>query len=369
MTDVRGPVAIVAAGELFGGAERHVLGLGDFLRERGLRPQIILFHDRELASRCHRDGLPVSILPVRGGLDRRGPKLLDELLGRLSARVVHVHGYRAAVNVALGPTARPTVCTFHGQGEPSWRSPRVFLKDRIYRGAEALACHRRQAVVCFVTDDLRQRHAGRYRGLPLRTVHNGLRPLERSVTPSPEPALVRGRLHAIAAGRLTRVKGLEFAITALSLLPAGHPWQLDLVGDGGLTPHLRALAARLGVDDRVTFHGFQRDVESLLTRSDALVMPSLHEGLPYTLLEAMSLGLPVIASAVGGLGEVLRDGQTGLLVPVGDARALAGALHRLGGDPQLRRDLGLAAAGEQRTRYTLESMGEGYLEAYAAAGG
>lgn len=365
--DVQGPIAIVAAGELFGGAERHVLGLGAFLRERGLQPQVILFHDRELAARCRADGLPVSILPVSSSYDRSGPRRLDALLTAMGAQLVHVHGYRAAVNVALGPTARPMVYTVHGQGEVSWRTPRVFLVGNLYRRWEAWACRRRRAVICCVTDDLRRRHTHRYRGLYVRTVHNGIEPLERSALAAADPPLGPGRLHAVAVGRLTPVKGLCFAIEALSHLPAGHPWQLDLVGDGGLRDELAAQAARLGVSDRVTFHGFRRDAEALMAGADALIMPSLHEGLPYTLLEAMSLGLPVVVSDVGGLAEVLRHEETGLLVTVGNAPALAAALMRLAEAPELRTSLGAAAARDQRRAYTLAAMGEGYLAAYRQA--
>ncbi len=362
-----GPIAIVAAGELFGGAERHVLGLAAFLRERGLRPGVVVFHDRELAARCRADGLPVHVLPTRSSHDPDGPRRLDQLLTRIEARLVHVHGYRAAVNAALAPTARPLVCTLHGQGEPSWRTPCVYLKDRAYRFAETWACRHRRAVVCFVTDDLRRRHAHRYRGLELRTVPNGIAPLDRASFPPPEPPLAPGRLHAVAVGRLTRVKGLGFAIAALAELPADHPWHLDLVGDGGLREELAALADRLGVTDRVTFHGFRRDIESVMAGADALLMPSLHEGLPYTLLEAMSLELPVIASDVGGLAEVLRHEDTGLLVPVGDVAGLTAALAQLAAAPELRATLGAAAGREQRQRYTLAAMGEGYLAAYRQA--
>ena len=364
MRDVRGPIAILTAGELFGGTERHVLGLGQYLLERGLQPQIILFHDRELATRCRQKGLPLFILPVRGSLDCRGPVVLGGVLEKMGVRVVHVHGYRAAVNAALAPGVRHLVCTFHGQGEPTWRAPRFFFKDRLYRTAEAWACRRRQAAVCFVTDDLRRRHAHLYSGLRLWTVPNGLAPLDPRAFQASTPILARGRLHAIAVGRLTRVKGLEFAIAALSYLPTDHPWHLDLVGDGGLTNQLKALAARFNVAERVTFHGFRCDVESLLSEADALLMPSRHEGLPYTLLEAMSLGKPVVASDVGGLAEVIRDGENGLLVPVGDARALAKALHRLGNSADLRKTLGSAAARDQRERYTLTMMGEEYLKVY-----
>lgn len=365
--DFEGPIAIVTAGELFGGTERHVLGLGTYLQERGLETRVFAFNDRELAGHCRSVGLPVTILPCRSSYDLDGPQRLDELFVRFRIRLVHVHGYRAAVNVALTREVRPMVCTLHGEGEPSWRTPAQLIKDRVYRAGEAWACRRRRAVVCFVSNDLRRRHEHRYRGLERRTIANGIKPLERTELPKPHPPLSPGRLHAVAVGRLTRVKGLEFAISALSRLGADHPWHLDLVGEGELRNDLATLAADLGVADLVTFHGFRRDVEAVLAQADALVMPSLHEGLPYALLEAMSLGVPAIASDVGGLAEVLEHERTGLLVPVGDASALASALKKLGDDSALRNALGSAAAAEQRRRYTLSSMGDSYVTAYRHA--
>jgi glycosyltransferase involved in cell wall biosynthesis len=365
--DNRGPIAIVTAGEIFGGAECHVLGLGAFLRDQGYQPHVVLFHDRELAARCRDQDLPHSVLVTRNSFDASGPRRLGQLLAQQGTALVHVHGYRAAVNVALAGSSYPLVCTLHGQGEPSWRDPGNYVRDRLYRRAEAWACLRRRAVICCVTDDLQRRLASQYRGLTLRTVRNGIAPLDRSCLPPPQYPLAAGRLHAVAVGRLTRVKGLEIAIEAMAGLKAGHPWHLDLVGEGELRGELEALASRLGVADRVTFHGFRRDVEALMAGADLLLMPSRHEGLPYTLLEAMSLGLPVLATAVGGLAEVLRDEDTSLLIPAGDVRALSAALGRLGEDADLRARLGQAAAREQRLRYTLTSMGEGYLAAYELA--
>lgn len=365
--DITGPIAIVAAGELFGGTERHVLGLGTYLRERGLESRVFVYHDRELASRCRGAEVPVTILPSRGSYDLSGPRHLDEILSGFHIRLTHVHGYRAAVNVALAPSDRPMVCTLHGEGEPSWRALADCAKDRVYRAAEAWACRRRRALVCFVSGDLRRRHEHRYRGLECRTIANGITPLDRSETRPSGPPLAPNRLHAVAVGRLTRVKGLELAILALARLGSDHPWHLNLVGDGELRAELTELAASLGVADRVTFHGFRRDVEAVVAQADVLLMPSLHEGLPYALLEAMSLGVPAIASNVGGLAEVLRHEKTGLLIPVGDASALAFAMARLEHDSALRLALGAAAAAEQRSHYTLTSMGDGYLAAYRHA--
>ncbi|HOX25992.1 MAG TPA: glycosyltransferase family 4 protein [Candidatus Krumholzibacteria bacterium] len=364
-----GPVAIIAAGELFGGAERHVLGLGAFLRGAGLDPRVILFHDRELAARCRDGGLPVDVLPATSALDPAGPRRLGALCADLGVRLVHVHGYKAAANAALAPGRFAMVSTLHGQGEPDWRRPREFLRDRLYRNLEVQACRRRRAAVCFVTEDLRRRHGRRYGALPLFTVPNGIAPLEPEDYPQRPPDLPPDRLHAVMVGRLTPVKGIDLALAALAAAPPEVPWHLDVIGDGKLRDALEAQARELGVGDRVTFHGFRRDVYAVLAHSDLLVMSSHHEGLPYTLLEAMSLGLPTLASDVGGLAEVLRHEETGLLVPVGDVAGLAAALARLGRDAELRRRLGRNAALRQRRDYTLQAMGEGYLAAYRASAG
>jgi glycosyltransferase involved in cell wall biosynthesis len=110
--------------------------------------------------------------------------------------------------------------------------------------------------------------------------------------------------------------------------------------------------------------GFQRNVYDYIAHCDALLMPSLHEGLPYTLLEAMALGIPVIASRVGGLAEVIEDGRTGLLLPPEDAPALAAAIRQLQRDAGLRARLGAAALEIQRSRYSLNAMTESYLRVY-----
>lgn len=364
---MNGPVAIVATGELFGGAERHIVGLGSFLQRRGMAPTIILFYDRELATACRNEGLPVHVIPTRSAYDLAGPRRLAESIAERHVRLVHVHGYKAAVNVALAAGDFGVVSTLHGQGEPSWRNMRTFVKDRSYRHLEVWACKRSRASVCFVTDDLESRHGHSYGSLPRHRVHNGIEPLSRVDHGVRPTGLVRDRLHALMVGRLSGVKGIDVAIEAIATLPSDHRWHLNLVGDGGLRTVLEDQVSALGMRDRVTFHGFRRDVFALMAHSDLLIMSSHHEGLPYTLLEAMSLELPALVSDVGGLAEVLRHGETGWLVPPGDPAGFRDALDLLGRDAGLRRRLGTAAAADQRARFTLDAMGEAYLDVYREA--
>jgi glycosyltransferase involved in cell wall biosynthesis len=182
------------------------------------------------------------------------------------------------------------------------------------------------------------------------------------------PELRADKFNLLIAGRLDLVKGHHVAIAASA--EAGFPpdVHLCLVGDGPRARELRALAAAHGLAQRVDVVGFRRNIYDYIAHCDALLMPSLHEGLPYTLLEAMALGVPIIASRVGGLAEVLEDEVTALLVEPRDAAALAAAVRRLKDDPSLGARIGTQAQSVQRAKYSLEAMAASYLAVYREAG-
>jgi glycosyltransferase involved in cell wall biosynthesis len=121
-----------------------------------------------------------------------------------------------------------------------------------------------------------------------------------------------------------------------------------IVGDGNLLEPLRAQARTLGLGDRVVFAGHRSDVRDLLGAIDVVCLPSLYEGTPLALFEAMAAARPIVASAVDGCAEILEDGATGLLVPPRDASALGGALRRVIADRSLRGRLGAAAQRASR---------------------
>jgi glycosyltransferase involved in cell wall biosynthesis len=163
----------------------------------------------------------------------------------------------------------------------------------------------------------------------------------------------------ICAARLHPVKRQDVLIEALGCLPeaAGRPVHLVLAGDGGERAALETLAARVA-PGRVHVLGMRGDVPDLLAQADAFALASRMEGLPISVLEAMLAELPVVASRVGGLADAVADGETGLLVPSGDARALADALARVLGDAGLRRRMGEAGRRRVRERFSLAGMVE-----------
>ena len=156
-----------------------------------------------------------------------------------------------------------------------------------------------------------------------------------------------------AVSRLDPVKGVRFLIQALARLDGVH---LAIAGDGPERAALEALAERLGVAGRVHWLGQRGDVQRLLPAFDLFVQPSLHEGLPNTVLEAMAAGLPVVATGVGGTPEAVVDGVTGLLVRPGDPEPLARAISRLLDDPAARQTMGQAGRERVVQHFTVERM-------------
>jgi glycosyltransferase involved in cell wall biosynthesis len=140
--------------------------------------------------------------------------------------------------------------------------------------------------------------------------------------------------------RLTDQKGHTYLFDAIARVPSLDRLQLIVVGDGSLRSALEADAVARGIANRVHFLGARRDLGDLLSAMDMFVLPSLWEGLPLSLVLAMGAGLPVIATAVAGIPEVVTDGTTGLLVPPADADALGRALARVAADPGERTRLG-----------------------------
>jgi glycosyltransferase involved in cell wall biosynthesis len=151
---------------------------------------------------------------------------------------------------------------------------------------------------------------------------------------------------AIVAGviaRLTEQKGHTILLDAVAATPGLAPMHLLVIGDGPLRSSLETQVARSGLGGRVHFLGARRDLGNLLAAMDIFVLPSLWEGLPLSLVLAMGAGLPVVSTTVAGIPEVVREGETGLLVPPGNAAALGGALARLIQSTSDRARLGQAA--------------------------
>ena len=164
-------------------------------------------------------------------------------------------------------------------------------------------------------------------------------------------------LHVAAVGRLDAMKGHDVLLRAIAQVHGAH---LTILGEGSERSALESLARLLRIADRVEMPGWVDAPRRRLPEFDVLAMPSRSEGFPLAVLEGMLAGLPIVATAVGGIPEAVIDGETGLLVPADGADALAGALRRLQADPALRSALGGRARARAMARFTAHRMADAY---------
>lgn len=183
--------------------------------------------------------------------------------------------------------------------------------------------------------------------------------LRRKLRLAPQDLLVG------SVGRLDEQKGHRFLLEAIASLRDRHPIRGVLIGDGPLKPKLEALAKKLRVQDHVHLAGEQDDIPAWLSAMDVFALPSLWEGLPNSLLEAMGMGLPVVATRVDGVPEVVQPDATGILCDPGDPRTLAVGIQDLFLDPALRQRLGSGAQKMISERFKLADMLQSYEAVYA----
>jgi glycosyltransferase involved in cell wall biosynthesis len=326
-----------------GGAERVAVGLAAALVERGHRVTIACSAGGALVAEAEAAGVEVHVLG-RCVVKRRVDLGFAERLGRLVVakrpQVLHSHMFASS---AAASTARPAgvPLVVHEHSEATWR-------DDDARRVSA-AVYADSAAVIAVSAAIRQRLVdcdgvapGKVHLLPNRLTVP-YRPTRRPTLPRPAGPLVG------VIARLQPEKGVEvFLHMAAEIRRSVPDAAFVVVGDGPLRAGLERLAADLAVP--ATFMGFRADAPNLVGELDLLVVPSLSEGTPLVVLEAAAAGVPIVASAVGGIPEQVRPGVEALLAPAGDAPALASAARRVLGDEALAARLVRAARarlGEQ----------------------
>jgi colanic acid/amylovoran biosynthesis glycosyltransferase len=259
---------------------------------------------------------------------------------------LHAHFAAPAADVAmivaqLGDGCGPWSWSFSAHGADIDESDQRLLADKV-RSADAVVCvsdfGRSQLMVLVEPEQWAKIHVVRC-GVDTRAFRPASPPNGSPGRREPAPD---GPLRLLAVGRLVAVKGHVILLEASALARAqGTPLTLTLVGDGPLRRSLARVAAQLGLEEQVHFAGAlgQHEIALCYHRADVLCLPSLREGIPVVLMEAMACALPVIATRITGIPELVEDERSGLLVAPGRPEALARAIVRLAGDPPLRRRL------------------------------
>jgi glycosyltransferase involved in cell wall biosynthesis len=282
-----------------------------------------------------------------------------------------VHAFWPLPHGLIGLAAKrasgvPLVSTFFGV-ELTWMEKELpFLSPilrRIVRGSDAVT-----AISTYTADRLRRQVPGADPAIiPFGAT---VEPVAELPAPRTDPA---APFELLFVGRLVERKGVHLLLEALSTLPRERRVVLHVVGDGPDGPRLREQAARLGLGPRAVFHGFvsREQLEARMAGCDAFVLPAVvdakgdTEGLGVVLLEAMGYGKPTIASAAGGIVDIVRDGRNGFLVPPGDAPALAGAIVRMMDDPAAARQLGMNGRDDVRADFSWDVIVGRLAEVYA----
>ncbi len=296
-----------------------------------------------------------SLSPVH---DPLGLAELTRLFRRLRPAIVHLNSSKAGVlgRIAGALAHVPVrVFTVHGWAFKAAAGPGALL----YLWADRLVRPLTTAIVCVSELELRT-------GLAARVCTAERATVIRNAVAVGEPrgaAAREGPVRIVSVGRLAHPKDFATLVEAFALLPAGAA-RLRILGDGPLRAALARQVADLGLEGAVELAGEVGDVRSCLRDAELFVLSSRSEGMPISVLEAMAEGLPVVASDVGGLAEVVVEGETGALVPPGDPRALAERLARLVADEELRARLGRAGYERARTLFALPRWREEHLALY-----
>jgi glycosyltransferase involved in cell wall biosynthesis len=342
-----------------GGPEKTILnsprfiGAGFEMRLAYLRPR----HDRvyDMPARARDSGVELIDIPETGPLDPRALWQLTQAIRKFKPDILHAHDYKTNLLAIMCRrwSGAAALTTMHGSGV--W-SPRLSLYYRLDRWTLPRMDH-----VIAVSRDVQQTALSL--GVPssrCSLVHNAIDAtyFRRNLVKArlrEKLGLPADRVIVGAVGRLSREKGFDVLTSAVrALLRSGHRVHLIIVGDGPERDSLMQLISSLGCDDHVQLLGYRSDVIELFHCMDMFVLSSLREALPNVVLEAMAMEVPVVATRVAGVPDVIQDQENGLLVDPGDSQALAAAIEQLIRSPSWRHRLSGAARATIEQRFSFE---------------
>jgi glycosyltransferase involved in cell wall biosynthesis len=365
------PIRVLQLGSPNGlfGAERWILALARHLPADSIETIVGVIQDVEGASEApllaEARGLGMETLSITapGRVNAASVRALRAMLRERRIDVLHTHFYKSTIVGALA--VRGTDCrllaTPHG-----WNTG-AGVKLQAYEWAERVAFGWADAIAPLSADLERGlRRLPWVRGR-LTLISNGVDLDEvgasSAVETSVQAARSAGEFVVGYIGQLIERKRVDTLIDAFASLRVDAR-RMFIVGDGDQRARLEARAAERGVGDRVHFTGFRDDRLELLRGFDALVLPSTLEGIPRCLMEAMAAGVAVVATDIAGTRDLVVDGQSGLLFPVGDSRSLAAALEAVQGDDGLRNRLVTAGSARVNEYFSARAMAMRYARLF-----
>ena len=360
-------ILYVSTSTTVGGAEKTVYTLATLLdpKRHQVAGVVSVKPEGAYAHKLKLQGVPTESLGITGTPRLADAARLAKVITRVRPDIVHAVMYQA---IQLCRLAKPKVpFPFKLVSSPRvhyrTRSMWTLLIDRALKNRDDLLI-----AECDASRDFLVRSLG-YAPVKVRTIRNGVDlagwPVSKVDRQKRRMELRLGSTDLLvgAVGRLDKQKGFATLIDAMSRLKKTE-LRCVILGEGPERPRLEAQIRKHELEKRVWLYGERADIVTWLSAFDIDCLPSLWEGLPNTLLEAMALGLPVVASSVDGVPEVIENGKTGLLVPPAAPAALAKALNALAEDPARRAALGAAAHASIMEKFTLTRMIAEYQDAY-----
>jgi glycosyltransferase involved in cell wall biosynthesis len=350
---------VVTRGDAIGGASMHVLQLAKAVKQSGYGVTVVFGGvDGKIVSMCKEAGLETKVLPqlVRSLQPWQDLKALFALRGiikRLKPDVVHLHSSKASLlgRIAAWLCEVPAIVTVHGW---PFVHPQSKVSKAVYFFLERsmVAFTAKFIAVSAVDADIALQQL-KVPAEKLELIHNGI---ENDLSlKQVKSDTIKKECSIISVARFETQKDHRTLLLALQQI--NHmPWHLKLVGSGPLLAEIKQLAGQLGMSEKVEFLGERSDVAELLTQADLFVLLSHWESLPISIIEAMRAGLPVIASNVGGITELVDDGISGRVVAAGNISEAADALCSLISDGPLRQSMSQQSQLKFTRQFTADLM-------------
>jgi glycosyltransferase involved in cell wall biosynthesis len=344
-----------------GGGESHLLSLVENLDRSRFEPVVLSFTDGPMIDRLKQMNVPAHVIHTEKPFDISKWKKVRQFLDGQKVDLVHAHGTRAASNVLwVSKKLRlPVIYTVHGWSFHQDQKPLV-RKLRIM-GEKYLTS--RTNVNISVSSSNQQSGKDYIRSFESVVINNGIDPRKFDPTRSfkdvrSELGIPQDEVLVLFIARFTAHKQPLSLIRAFAAaLPANASMHLLLVGDGDQKAEATALIKDLGIENKITLQTFRQDVPDVLAAADIFVLPSLWEGLPIGLLEAMAMGKAIIASNVDGTSEIIRNNHNGILVETDHlVENLTQALLRLSKDENLRKQFSQKAMETVKEKYNAVDM-------------
>jgi glycosyltransferase involved in cell wall biosynthesis len=356
------------------GAEKVVVTLLAELKDTDFSGVLGCIREREdeipqIAIEATKQNIPVHYFTMKRGFNLSGIRSIANFIHDNKITVIHSHGYKPNIFLALFFSKQvKTVATVHG-----WSKETAHLKTMIYKYLDSLALKRMNCIIAVskaIAKELMQRglQANKieiiYNGINVNNSHDiyheDFSQLRKKYEISPNTFVI-GTL-----GRLAAVKGHTYLIQAMPAIVQEIPnCKLLIAGDGPLKADLHHQIKLLNLENHAKLIGYIKDIAGLFSITDLFVLPSLSEGLPITLLEAMACGKPVVASAAGGIPEVITNECTGVLIPPADANGLAQAITLLHKDKDRMKKLSANSRELVENNFSAKSMASHYAMMYS----